>query len=64
MATNKSTIQVLERANELIDELYAIRRDVLRYHIAAQKKQGGQFPNDRYNYNKKKKKYIRVRKKK
>jgi len=64
MATNKSTIQVLERAVELIDELYAIKRDVLRYHIRAQKAQGGQFPNDRYYYDKGKNRYIRIRKKK
>lgn len=62
MATNKSTIQVLERLNELIDEVYAIRRDVLTYHIVAQKSQGGKFPNDYYHYDKKNKKYIRKRK--
>lgn len=60
MATNISTIQVLKRAMDLIDELYVIRRDVLKYHIIAQEKQDGQFPNDYYIYDKVKKRYKRM----
>ena len=68
MATNISTMQVLKRLNDLIkdvhekmEEIYAIRRDVLIYHLASQKRQGGKYPNDYYNYDKKNKKYIRMK---
>ena len=60
MATNRSTLKILNRLNDLIDELYAMKRDVLRYHVRAQTGQNGQFPNDDYVYDTKKKKYRRV----
>jgi len=59
MATNKSMIELLERASELIDELSAINK-VLRRHIGEQKRQPSRDFNDRYVYNKSKKTYIRV----
>ncbi len=49
MPTNKSMIQALERIEKLIDELGAYRQ-VLKYHIAAQKRQHGQDWNDKYVY--------------
>ena len=59
MATNKSMINLLESAAELIDEIGAINR-VLRLHIAEQKRQPSKDFNDRYAYNKTKKIYKRV----
>jgi len=59
MATNKSMIELLERAAELIDELSAINK-VLRRHIGEQKRQPSRDFNDRYVYNKNKKTYVRV----
>jgi len=50
----------MNKLNDLIDEIYAIKRDVLRYHVRAQKSQGGQYPDDYYTYDKKNKKYSRV----
>jgi hypothetical protein len=54
MATNKSMINLLERAMEVIDELNAINK-VLRRHIAEQKRQPGRDFNDQYVYEKKRK---------
>lgn len=59
MATNKSMIELLERATELIDELSAINK-VLRRHIGEQKRQPSRDFNDKYVYNKRKKTYVRV----
>jgi hypothetical protein len=59
MATNKSMINLLERAAELIDELGAINR-VLRLHIAEQKRQPSKDFKDRYAYDRTKKLYRRV----
>lgn len=59
MATNKSMIELLERASELIDELSAINK-VLRRHIGEQKRQPSRDFNDRYVYNKSRKTYTRV----
>lgn len=66
MATNVSTMQVLKRLNQLIvevhekmEEINAIRKDVLVYHLRSQKSQGGKYPNDYYVYNKRDKRYIR-----
>jgi len=61
MATNIPTIKVLERAVELIDELNAIKRDVLQYHIRAQKIQDGQYRGHSYVYDKERKRYLRHR---
>jgi hypothetical protein len=59
MATNKSMIGLLERSVELIDELNAIK-EILNRHIVAQKKQPSADYNDKYVYDKQKKKYKRV----
>lgn len=59
MATNKSMIELLERASELIDELSAINK-VLRRPIGEQKRQPSRDFNDRYVYNKSRKTYTRV----
>ena len=59
MATNKSMIELLERASELIYELSAINK-VLKRHIGEQKRQPSRDFNDRYVYNKSKKTYTRV----
>ncbi len=59
MATNKSMIELLERASELIDELSAVNK-VLKRHIGEQKRQPSRDFNDRYVYNKRKKTYTRV----
>lgn len=58
MATNKSMLELLERAVELIDELNAIK-EILKLHIVAQKKQPSADYNDKYRYDKQKKEYKR-----
>lgn len=59
MATNKSMINLLGRAAEIIDELNAINK-VLRRHISEQKRQPGRGFNDQYVYDKKRKVYKRI----
>jgi len=49
MATNKGTLKALERMNELIEELGAWNR-LFKFHISAQKAQGGDYENDEYKY--------------
>lgn len=65
MATNKSMLELLERQQELIsemkekmDELNAIN-DVTKFHVAEQKRQGGQSWNDSYVYDSDGKEYKR-----
>lgn len=58
MATNKSMIELLERGVKLIEELNAIK-DVLKFHIAAQKTQPSKDFNDKYVYDEVNKKYVR-----
>lgn len=50
MATNKSTIEALEHMNKLIKEL-AAWNELFKFHISAQKAQGGEYENDAYKYN-------------
>lgn len=59
MATNKSMINLLGRAAEIIDELNAINK-VSGRHIAEQKRQLGRDFNDQYVYDKKGKVYKRI----
>ena len=56
MAVNKSMIQLMEEAVEQIDKLNAFK-EVLVYHIRAQKKQGGTDYKDEYVYDEDTKKY-------
>lgn len=59
MATNKSMIKLLERLSKRLDEISAINK-TLKLHIGSQKRQKGQYWNDKYIYNKVKKKIKRV----
>jgi len=73
MATNKPTINALKRMTELIDglnancskevidELIAWNR-LLKVHIGQQKKQGGLWEQDCYEYDPNTKKINRIRK--
>lgn len=59
MATNPATVKLLNRLTELLDEINAINK-VLKRHAGQQKRQPSSWKNDEYQYDKKKKKYIRV----
>jgi len=68
MATNISMIGLLERHQKLIDEIaerveeLEAMKDVLKFHISEQKRQGGTKHGkvDEYRYDKDKKEYVRV----
>jgi hypothetical protein len=51
MATNKSTLEALEHMHNLLKELSAWN-ELFKFHISAQKAQGGEYENDKYKYNK------------
>jgi len=68
MATNISMIGLLERHQELVDEIaervaeLEAMKNVLKFHISEQKRQGGtKFGKvDEYRYDKIKREYVRV----
>jgi predicted phage-related endonuclease len=58
MSTNKSTIKALKKISEEIHKLATFNK-ILKQHIQAQSKQGGQYAKDDYKI--KEKKVIRTR---